>query len=519
MMKCGLYIRVSTEMQKEKGESLDTQLKRLNAYVDSKEGWSVVETYKDAGVSAKNTNRPEFNRMMGDIEQGKIDVILCTKLDRLFRNTRDFLNTTDDFEKENIKFVCLDGDIDTTTATGRVFSIIRSAFTAFERETTAERVTDVMKSRAEQGKWNGGIAPYGYKSEGKTLKINLQEKKIIEKIYNLYLEYRSILYIVHKLNEDGVRTRKGELWSPTSIRRILTSSFYYGEIVYNKRSHTYKGELKRNPKEKYIKSKGVHPPIITKELFDKVQAIIKQQSKIAPKRNSKYLLTGLVYCAECGTKMYGERSRADYTYYRCCGHTQKGNAKCNGNSIRMATLETSITNDLKNLSINHNRIREVLKEENVLNDKDEVSIEERLKVLQGQLIKVQTKKERIFELFEESSINKAEFLDRKKLIDEEEASISKDMEKLRNKLNSVDIDFYDLDTTLELCKDMKEIYDELDIIDRKELIRNLLAEIKVDKHHFDYAIKIPPKLIISSQDSGLCVNSSDTDRGSWRRPA
>ena len=105
-MKCGLYIRVSTDMQKEKGESLDVQLKRLRAYADSKEAWSMVEIYRDAGVSAKNTNRPEFNRMLEDIERGKIDVSLCTKLDRLFRITRDFLNTTDDFEKKNIKFVC-----------------------------------------------------------------------------------------------------------------------------------------------------------------------------------------------------------------------------------------------------------------------------------------------------------------------------------------------------------------------------------------------------------------------------
>ena len=302
-MKCGLYIRVSTDMQKEKGESLDVQLKRLRAYADSKEAWSMVEIYRDAGVSAKNTNRPEFNRMLEDIEQGKIDVILCTKLDRLFRNTRDFLNTTDEFEKKNIKFVCLEGNIDTSTPTGRVFSTIRAAFAQFERETTADRVRDVMRSRAEEGKWNGGISPYGYYSEDKKLKINTEESKIVKDIYILYIEHRSIRHIVHNFNASGIKTRKNELWSPTSIRRILTNPFYYGIVTYSKRSRTYSGELRKSKKS--IFSIGKHPSIISKEFFDNVQTTIKQQTKDAPKANAKYLLTGLVYCGICNSRMHG----------------------------------------------------------------------------------------------------------------------------------------------------------------------------------------------------------------------
>ncbi|MBI4706931.1 MAG: recombinase family protein [Candidatus Omnitrophica bacterium] len=516
-MRCGLYIRVSTDMQKEKGESLEVQLKRLKAYVDSKEDWIIAEIYKDAGISAKNTNRPEFSRMLEDIEQDKIDAILCTKLDRVFRNTKDFLNTTDDFEKRNIKFVCLEGSIDTSTPAGRVFSTMRAAFAQFERETTAERVRDVMRSRAEEGKWNGGISPFGYYSENKEIKINTEEAKVIKEIYALYLEHRSIRHIVHHFNAGGIKTRRGDLWSPTSIRRMLTNPFYYGIVTYSKRSHTYSGELKRNKKP--IFSNGRHPPIISKELFDNVQTIIKEQSKEAPKANAKYLLTGIVYCTVCGSRMHGmanRRSRKVHKYYRCSGYLQKGIAKCKGNAIRVDNLEGSIIGDLKNFSVNSNRLKDALKEVTKINSDNSGVAKERLNCLRNRLAKIQIKKQKIFELYEEGNINKADFLSRKVLAEEEELLVNKEIEALENKTAGTDFDSYDLEHTLGLCKDMKEVYDELDLPDRKELIQGLLTEINVDKHDIKYSIPVQPKFISCLQDSGLFVKSSATGRGSLR---
>jgi len=523
MIRCGLYIRVSTDMQKERGESLEVQLKRLNAYVTSKESWSVAEIYKDAGISAKNTNRPEFNRMKGDIESGRLDAILCTKLDRLFRNTKDFLDTTEYLEEKNVLFVCLEGNIDTSSPGGRVFSTMRAAFAQFERETTAERVRDVMCARAEQGKYNGGIAPYGYSAKNKNLIVNPLETPIVKKIFNLYLRHCSIRYVTQELNKDGLKTRRGELWAPTSIRRILTSPCYYGELVYNKRTHTYRGKLKHNPKEKFIRGMGSYQPLIAKALFDKVQYLIQQQTKTAPKANAKYLLTGLVYCNKCGARMHGmlftKPSGEKYAYYKCSGHTQKGNSKCTGSSIRVEGLEHLITENLKTLPIDYNRIKNALQEKKILNCKDTEITKNQIQVLRSQLSKAQTKRQRIFELFEGCNINKTDFIERKQLIDTEEADIRKRLDNLRNKINDGDVDSFDINSTLQLCRDMKEVYNELETPDRKELIHNLLSEIKIDQHFIDYSIQIPPKLINRAGDLGLCVETTVTGRGSWRRQA
>jgi len=518
-MRCGLYIRVSTEMQKERGESLDTQLKRLNAYVISKEDWSVVETYKDAGISAKNMNRPEFSRMMQDIDQRKIDVILCTKLDRLFRNTRDFLNTSDELEKKGITFVCLEGSIDTSTPAGRVFSTMRAAFAQFERETTAERVRDVMRSRAEQGKWNGGITPYGYSSKDKLLIVNDKEAKVVMDIYNSYLLNRSIRKTVHKFNADGKRTRDNDLWTLTSIKRMLKNPCYYGALTYSKRSHSYSGELKRN--DKHILSMGKHPAIVSRELFDKVQAIIQQQTKTAPRSNAKYMLTGIVYCGICGARMHGMktgRTRIKHTYYRCSGHSQKGKCQCSGNGIRVDTLEPAIIDSLKNLSINKGRLKELLVESADTNDKSSDVRRGRLKPLENKLAMCEDKRSRIFELYEEGSINKNDFLARKATIDQDESSIKAQIEQLASQPGS-DIGSYDLDYTINQFKDIKEVYDELDIEDKKETIMNLVPEIRVNKHDISYDIQIPSKLLTLSKETSVFAYSDDTGRGSSPRPA
>jgi len=507
MIRCGVYIRVSTDMQKERGESLETQQKRLCAYVDSKEGWSVVESYKDAGISAKNTNRTEFVRMMSDIEQGKLDAILCTKLDRMFRNTKDFLDITESLEKKNIKFVCLDGNIDTTTPTGRVFSTMRAAFAQFERETTAERVRDVMCSRAEQGKWNGGIVPYGYQLENEELTIHPIESEVVKKVYNIYLKRMSIRYVTQKLNSDGIKTRKGDLWSIISIRRILTNPFYYGVLVYNKRSHSYSGELKRNPKEEYIESKGNHPVII--ELFDEVQSCIKQQSKIIFKSNTKYLMTGLIYCSQCGSRMHGMltgRPLNKHAYYRCHGHVQKGNSQCKGNAIRVDRVESLIVDALKNFSKDDIKIKASVREDSEGSSR----FNDKLKDLECNRDKIQTKRKRLIELYEDNSISKEDFLDRKAVIDIEEAFINKEIVELNPQATNTNINCYSLDDVLKVCKNMKDTFNELDIDDKKELLRNVLTEVKIDKHNVEYAIQILPEVVNDTRNDNVFVDGEDT---------
>jgi len=201
---CGLYLRVSTEMQAIiKEGSLDTQQSTLTKYTEIKtsnsdEEWYVKETYREEGKSGKNTDRPEYQRMLKDINNGKIDVLLCTKIDRVHRSLVDFYKLHELLEAHNVTFVSLSENWDTSTPMGRFGLKLTLAVAELEREQTSQRTKEKMRWRAEQGLKNGGqVIGYDIDPEDKgVLKVNPEEAKIVRLIFETYRELRSFRYIV-----------------------------------------------------------------------------------------------------------------------------------------------------------------------------------------------------------------------------------------------------------------------------------------------------------------------------------
>jgi len=147
------YIRVSTEMQVER-DSLMNQEEMIAKFARSKRKEYVI--YKDAGISAKNKDRPAFQKMLGDIQEGVVETVIVTKLDRITRNLKDLIFLKDFFEEHGVSFVSITQNLDTSTPMGRFSFYILGLVAELEREMTAERVAEDMKGRARRGKWNGG---------------------------------------------------------------------------------------------------------------------------------------------------------------------------------------------------------------------------------------------------------------------------------------------------------------------------------------------------------------------------
>ena len=163
-MRVAIYARVSTREQKEHGYSVPGQIRQLNKFAESK-NWTVVGEYVDAGVSAKDMNRPELQRMLKDVEEGLIDVILVKALDRLTRSVLDLYKILEYREKNDCKFKSATEIYDTTTAVGRMFITIVSAISQWERENLAERVAFGFVEKAESGRYPRGSEAYGFYSE------------------------------------------------------------------------------------------------------------------------------------------------------------------------------------------------------------------------------------------------------------------------------------------------------------------------------------------------------------------
>ena len=246
---CGLYARVSTERQSEiRDGSLDTQISRLNNYLSyrnssgSKEKWRAFDIYREEGRSGKNTDRPELQRLLSDLKEGKVDTVICTKLDRITRSLIDFYKMNETFDKHHAEFISLEENFDTSTPMGKAMLKITLVFAELEREQTSKRTSDKMQWRAEQGFWNGGQI-LGYDLIDKKLVVNPKEVRLVKLMFEKYIELGSVLQAAEWLNSHGYRTKEyisrrkgnkkgGNRFFNAYVSQKLTSRVYLGQIEY-----------------------------------------------------------------------------------------------------------------------------------------------------------------------------------------------------------------------------------------------------------------------------------------------
>lgn len=378
----GIYIRVSTMNQVDK-DSLTTQQERLTDYCKS-QGYVNYKIFKDAGYSAKNTDRPSLNQLMDSIKANKINFVLVTKLDRITRSIKDLIDLIDFFEKFDVKFISMSESIDTSSAMGRFMQHLLGILAQLEREMTAERVSTDMHHRATKGKWNGGIIPYGYATQAfilkklksdniddtlifkkanelcpkpKKLYIYPKEAKIIKWIFDNFLKTNSVRKTAIELNDRGIKTRKDNLWPQSTVHRILRSPIYIGKISYGKRKTSVNGKLIPQKKDTWTIVKGEHEAIISEETFNKTQNQLSQISRKPVKKGRAYLLSGLLKCGKCNGRMTGHTftkkgTNKTYSYYKCSNRLQKGKVACEGLSLPAKELEDFIIQTLIDLSEN-----------------------------------------------------------------------------------------------------------------------------------------------------------------------
>ena len=272
-----IYIRVSTDAQAEEGYSIDAQKEQLTAYCVSR-GIKKYEYYIDGGWSGSNINRPEMQRLIKDVKNKKVSHCIVFKLDRLSRSQKDTLYLIEDvFNPYDVAFVSLNETMDTSTPMGRLMIGILSAFAQLERENIRLRTRMGMKERIKAGYWpGGGNIPYGYdydSASGVIVPNDNAEK--VKKMYQLYIDGYSAQKIADML---GLKYDK-------LVIQILKRKSNYGMIEW-------KGE----------EFKGLHEPIITKDTYDIAMRVMQNRS-LNNTTDSKFLLTGLIYCGTCGAKM------------------------------------------------------------------------------------------------------------------------------------------------------------------------------------------------------------------------
>ena len=346
MRKIAIYCRVSTDEQaRNKEGSITSQIQRLKMKVDEKNNYGdgkwgkVMSIYKDEAYSGKNTDRPEFQRMITDIKNKRINTVLVTELSRLSRSVTDFLNFIKELEDYGCDFICLQYDFDTTSPAGKVFMTIIMALAQFERELTAERIKNNFHARALRGLSNGGTPILGYDkdpSQSGRLVVNTNEAAIVNDIFSLYMEGESLTKVVKNLNGRGLRNKSwtskignicgGKEFATDSIWRILTNFAFVGKREINKVNKGLpQDQLK--PDEKYNVVDASWDAIVNPEIFNKVQEQLGHNKKIKYAPTFDFAFSGLAVCDECGGHLSGKSGTGRNGKHFYYGHTKKTNCR------------------------------------------------------------------------------------------------------------------------------------------------------------------------------------------------
>ena len=303
--KCGLYMRVSTEDQAKEGFSLPEQRERLEMFCKFK-GYEVIDYYEDAGISAKTGNhRPEFERLKEDIKARKINTIVALKLDRITRSIYDWENLMTFLDENEAYIDCVNDEINTTNANGKMISRLLMSVSQNEIERTSERTKVGMAGAIKSGHIPHR-APLGYKHENKKLVIDYATKDIVVRIFDLYYNGFSYKRISNLFNEEKVLGKTN--WSDTGILTILGNEVYKGDFVHGKRTKhpTY--------------YEDVVEPIVSKEMWEDCQVQRKKNSR-SYKRTLTYLYLQKIKCPKCnrilGGKATTKKNGNAYFYYYC----------------------------------------------------------------------------------------------------------------------------------------------------------------------------------------------------------
>ncbi len=366
-VRCAIYTRKSTdEGLDQEFNTLDAQREAAEAYIASQrmEGWlALPDRYDDGGFSGGNMERPALQRLMDDAEAGRIDCIVVYKVDRLSRSLLDFARIMEVLDRQNISFVSVTQQFNTTNSMGRLTLNILLSFAQFEREIISERTRDKMSAARRKGKWVGGVPILGYDVDprGGRLMVNETEAALVREVFETYLREEGLVSTAKVLNQRGLttkrwKTRKGNMrggrpFSKNNLFGLLTNMTYIGKV--NFRGDVFEGE---------------HPAIVDESIWQRVQERLQKNGRSGGGEvRNRYgaILKGLLYCDACSAAMIHTWTVADggkrkYRYY-VCSHAQKfGWDTCPTKSLPARDIEQIVVQNIRAIGQNDELIEKSL---------------------------------------------------------------------------------------------------------------------------------------------------------------
>lgn len=496
-LKAVAYARYSSNMQRE--ESIKAQIRAISSYAEDN-GYALLDSYVDEAKSGTNDNRAAFQRLITDIKVGniKIDAVIVHKLDRFARNRYDAAIYRDFFEKQGIKLLSVTENFQDTPESVILQSVIDGMNEYYSLNLRRE-VRKGLKENALSARTTGGSPPLGYNVDKSTQKliINETEAEVVKLIFKMYLEGCGYTEIIQELNASGYKTKRGQSFGKNSINSILHNLKYTGMYTYNLVAPKYKASGKpirygKAENEDIIQIDGGVPQIISKEDFEAVQHKMKERQHKAGQYNAKvsYLLSGKIFCGECGSPYSGNKRKAradhpEYISYRCS--RQNGKKTCKNKEIRKELVEdvvlkklSGIIFDDKIIPVILDTINEFIFEKEGAAKQSKINAENRLKELSRQIDNLV---DIIADTGSKAIIERLEGLEREKTLIEDkirklDAELSKKMVS-KTKLK-------------RLFSRAKHLFEQGTLDASKRLVDLFVERVDVYKDHIEIRLNILP---------------------------
>lgn len=468
-MRVAAYVRVSTDEQADKGNSVSEQKERLSAYCRAM-GWAAPEFFSDEGYSAKDMRRPAAQKMISRVENNHFDIVLTSKLDRMSRNLLDVLQFIKLLDLHECSYVSASEGFDTSTAVGRMVLQLLAAFAEFERERISERVKDNMNSLARNTDKALSKACYGYDIIDGKYAINENEAPFVRLMFDLVEDGHGHRMIAKILNERGATTKQGKLWDQINVKRLIRNETISGIRVHNKRK-TKNGKIVFRDKSEWIVKEDNHSAIIPPERQMKAMQILETRKPAKKHADSEtYLLTGIVKCGHCDRNMKGNTARVrrpgkSYDYYKYICASYVNGYGCKHHAVHRDDLEGEILKEIGKLA------KTSTKELNLAIAPSHANIDE-VDEIKGQLAKVDKRIQKQLEAYANDLITAADLKAASERAEKERMELRKRLEKAQNRRSNVD----DVKQNVELL--MGDIMG-IDRVKAKSAIRQLIDRIEI----------------------------------------
>lgn len=359
-LRCAVYTRKSTEEGLDQEfNSLDAQREACAAFIVSQIGlgWKLVpDHYDDGGISGGTMERPALQRLLQDIRDRKVDVVVVYKIDRLTRSLTDFARIVEVFDAASASFVSVTQQFNTTTSMGRLTLNVLLSFAQFEREVTAERIRDKIAASKAKGMWMGGTVPFGYRVENRKLLVDEAAAAEVRVLFDRYLALGSVAALARELNRQSAHD--GETKSLFSAftgqgRRRPATRVGYGKLYYMLSNPIYIGKVKHRDRT----YDGEHEPIVPNDVFAAVQSRLADQAPIERGTTTQrdiHLLNGLLF-DETGDRLspiHANKAGKRYRYYISSRLKESGKGTFEGWRLAAKEVEEIVIWQLKALLSN-----------------------------------------------------------------------------------------------------------------------------------------------------------------------